>query len=231
MADIPIQSQELVQPARSESTPVLPKEKPNLKIIVILLVAILLIAIGTGLGMQIGKKQITTNEIISNKKTPTITVSEPTAIPVVDEIANWKTYTDKDVRFSYPSTFTAEPIMPQGSGFTQEFKDSSGKYTFSFVVRGNYNQETGKPFTLIDDFIGMPYQVKILTVGGQSARQPLPRAGSEHENSVSFFSQDKQNIYTFDLQTGDNPMTISPSDIAVGQQLFDQILSTFKFVD
>lgn len=105
MADIPIQSQELVQPARSESTPVLPKEKPNLKIIVILLVAILLIAIGTGLGMQIGKKQITTNEIISNKKTPTITVSEPTAIPVVDEIANWKTYVDNIAKFEikYPA--------------------------------------------------------------------------------------------------------------------------------
>ncbi|RJR25890.1 hypothetical protein C4578_00650 [Candidatus Microgenomates bacterium] len=100
-----IQSQEQVQPAQTEPAPNLSGEKSILKIVVILAVAILLIATGTVLGMQIGKKQIAPKEIISDKNTPTATVSEPTITPVVDETTNWKTYSDNIAKFEikYPA--------------------------------------------------------------------------------------------------------------------------------
>jgi hypothetical protein len=147
--------------------------------------------------------------------------------------ADWKTYSDSSssLSFQYPPIFTPDPKIIGGSHYTQEFTDKSGKYSLSFMVAGNYNQITGTSYPNIDEYIAMPYRVSQVTVAGLDGRQPLPRAGSENENNVSFLSADKSTIYSIDLKTGDNPMNTSESAVKAGQQIFSQILSTFKFAD
>lgn len=146
------------------------------------------------------------------------------------ETANWKTYQNEDIIFNYPSQWVKKPILMQGSGLTQAFEDPELKFSLTFSSSGNYNQVTGKPYTNIDEFINMPYQVKTVIIDGQDGRQPLPRAGSENVNSTMFFSKDSKFIYTIELKTGKTALDVSGADINDGQKLFDQILSTFKFI-
>lgn len=77
----------------------------------------------------------------------------------------------------------------------------------------------------------MPYQVKTLEVDDQEARQPLPRAGSENINLVMFFSRDSEFVYRLELKTGKSAVDASEEDIKEGQKLFDNILSTFQFIE
>ncbi|GAG38508.1 unnamed protein product, partial [marine sediment metagenome] len=118
-----------------------------------------------------------------------------------------------------------------GSGFTQEFEDPEGKFAFTFSSTQNYSQVTGEPYATIDEFINMPYKVKTVIIDGLEGRQPLPRAGSENINSVIFFSKDSEVIYTLDLKTGNTALDTPETDVEEGQRLFNQILSTFKFLD
>jgi len=114
----------------------------------------------------------------------------------------------------------------QGSGFTQDFQDNSGQYSFSLSVIGNYSQSTGKSYGSLYEYINLPYTVRTINVGGQEAIQPLPRAGNEHVSSAMFFSEDSKFIYTVMLTTNN----VTAVNIEVGKTLFDQILSTFKFL-
>lgn len=166
-----------------------------------------------------------------NGQSATNSVLIPTSLPNQSNNTNLFTYKDDNVTFKVPSTWTEIPKIPTGSGFDQSFKDPNGTYLFTFSNRGNYNQSTGKPFKNIDEFINMPYPVKVLTIDGQNARQPLPRAGSENINSVSFLSPDSKSIYTIWLKTGDTSLNTSEDDIKQGQDLFSQILSTFIFTN
>jgi len=142
---------------------------------------------------------------------------------------SWSTYENEDLTFKFPSQWTDKPILIRGGGYTQEFDDPQKKYILTFLSSGNYNQITGKPYTNIDEYVRMPYKTKIVTVDGQEGRQPLPRAGSENANSVVFFSIDSTVIFTLELQTGGSPLDVSESDVKEGQELFDQILSSFRF--
>jgi hypothetical protein len=101
----------------------------------------------------------------------------------------------------------------------------------SFSSQDNYNQTTGKPYSTIDEFVGMPYSVKTVTVDGQEGRQPLPRAGSENVNSMVIFSKDSKSVYNFTLQAGDSTLNTSQEDVLKGQEIFNQILSTFEFTE
>ncbi len=148
-----------------------------------------------------------------------------------DETADWKTYKDENVTFKFPPRWVEKPILIRGSGYTQEFEDPENKFSFTFSSTGNYSQVTGKPYANIDEYINMPYKVKAVVIDGQEGRQPLPRAGSENINSAMFFSKDSKFIYTFELKTGNNALDTSVNDVNEGQRLFNQMLSSFKFLD
>src|SRR3989344_3439634 len=49
----------------------------------------------------------------------------PQVVSTPDQTANWKTYTNKEVDFSfkYPSSWKENPKQPTGSGFFQEIND------------------------------------------------------------------------------------------------------------
>jgi len=169
----------------------------------------------------------------TEKTSPPQTTPTPksTQTPTPISTSDWKTYRNDEVTFKFPSTWTEQSNILRGSGFIQKFDDSSGMFTFSFLGIGNYNQATGKTYETIDNYINLPYTVKSLQVDGQDARQASPRAGSENVNSVNFFSKDKKFIYTLELKTGNTTKNTSEADVREGQNIFNQILSTFEFID
>ncbi len=228
--------------------PVQPPKK-NFPKIVILLIVILLIGIGGVYAVRyFTRPKICTLEaklcpdgsavgrVLPNCEFAPCPTSAPTVPPATstpDETANWKTYKGEkeNVTFKYPPIWVEQPNLIRGSGFDQEIRDPEEKYRLTFSSVGNYNQVTGKQYVSLDEFEGMPYKVRVVIVDGQEGRQPLPRAGSENINAVNFFSKDSKFIYTLELQTGDTALNTSETDVQKGQQLFDQILSTFKFLE
>ncbi|KKU83399.1 hypothetical protein A2973_04530 [Candidatus Gottesmanbacteria bacterium RIFCSPLOWO2_01_FULL_49_10] len=149
--------------------------------------------------------------------------------------ANWKTYSFSDGSFKHPNSWAEKPILIRGSGFTQEIKDKEGLYLLTLFTQGNYSQITGKPYTTLEEFIGPPPNIlETLTIDGQQGGRILPRAGSENKNAIVFFSKDKKTIYTIELDTGSSTLAdpqVTEESVKTGQELFDQILSTFRFVD
>ena len=141
----------------------------------------------------------------------------------------WKTYEDENVSFRYPAEWTAKPLFSHGSGSSLIISDPQITYTLTFSILKNINSETSQPYGDIDEFIQMPYRVKEVLVDGREGRQPLPRAGSENINSVSFFADDERTIYTLTLQSGRRTQPASEEQIRQGQKIFEEILTSFKF--
>ncbi len=155
-------------------------------------------------------------------KIPTIAVIQTT------DFLDWKVYTDtkNSLKFHYPNKWVAAAQQLTGSGYTQEITSPDGMYRLELIVRGNYNNQTGKPFPDITSYLNLgSLHVNTIMVDGQEAIQALPRAGSENENNIVFFSKDKATIIEINLTT----MTKFNSDnVDNGKKLFNQILSTVK---
>lgn len=168
-----------------------------------------------------------------DQTTPTLTPAKKITPTPTIAISNWKTYINGNVEFSikYPPSWKESPSQLTGNAFSQEIKDQDGFYTFEIYYRVNYNTGTGKPYNSLQEHANMPYPGKILSIDGVEAMQYLPRAGSENVNSIDFFSKDKRKIYSVALTTGKSTFEVSMQQVTEGQKLFDQILSTFKFVD
>jgi hypothetical protein len=156
----------------------------------------------------------------------TQTVSMPTTQPL-SQTQGWQTYQNEDVTFDYPIDWVKEPILIRGSGYDENFYTQDNKYWLTFSVTGNYSQLTGKPYSSLDEYVGMKSDT--LVVDGQEGKQILPRAGSENVNSVALFSKDKKYIFRLELKTGDTPLNTSEANVNEGKRLFSRILSTFKF--
>lgn len=139
-------------------------------------------------------------------------------------VSDLKTYNYNKIMFNYPADWDLQPQVASGSSITQEIKDKSGTYLFTFQIQANLNNATGKPYKDLNEFINMPYELKKLTVGGQEAVQALPRAGSENIDQVYFFSKDIKNVLSLKLET-----PVDGSKMDEGTKIFDQILASFKF--
>lgn len=149
--------------------------------------------------------------------------------------ANWKTYNFPGGLFKYPPSWNENPLQNRGSVFTLEIKDNEGLYSLTFVTQGNFNELTSKPYATLEEFIGPPPNIlETLTIDGQPGGRILPRAGSENKNAVVFFSKDKKDIYTLELDTGSSTLAdprVTEESVKTGQELFDLVLSTFRFVE
>ena len=150
--------------------------------------------------------------------------------------AGWETFTGEQlgkIEFSYPSTWQKNPveILIGSSNSGIKIDDPERVYSLTLTRQANYNDENGKPFESLQEFVKMPYPGKILQVATQEGMQYLPRAGSENVNGVNFFSIDLKYIYTLTLTTLSVSGKFDQIKIQQGQKLFDQILSTFRFND
>lgn len=198
---------------------------------------VILLGVGVVIGVLLGKQLYSpTAQLIP---TPSSLPSEASA-KEVDPISNWKIYSNNSagISFKYPPEWEEQPLLVRGSGFTQEITDKKNVYRLTFMTVGNYNQNTGKPYEKIQGFAGFPYPGNIIMMNGAEGHQYLPRAGSENENDVTFFSRDLKNIYSITLQTGGITISdpnldpkVTLESIEGGKKLFLQILSTFKFLD
>jgi len=159
---------------------------------------------------------------------------------VTNLTVDWKIYDKKypDFEFKYPQYFREEPMKLYGP--EQEWGQSfENRYNLIFGSMTNYNQETGKPYVNLEEFFKIDNVVKEIEVDGQRGIQVKPRAGSENVNAVYFFSKNKKTIYVMELTTYisdyvSDKTRVNETDmpkIQEGQKLFDQILSTFKFLD
>ncbi|MCL5438573.1 MAG: hypothetical protein M1268_01120 [Patescibacteria group bacterium] len=175
---------------------------------------------------------------VKAKITPTQTVS-PT--PTVDPTANWKTYTNSKFRFSfkYPPDIKISSTSGEfENGLNLEFgKENSGMpiltvwLTTGDYVKGRQNDlNTILSTNKLDDY---NYQISAKKIDGKN----LYVYTQEFDSSSNKFAPPGGPLYRvgalgtinnifFDIFYNSNKET-SKQD----QQIFDQILSTFKFLD
>ncbi len=157
----------------------------------------------------------------------------PTSTPS-DPFANWITYTDQinNYSFKYPKEWQQIPLPPVADNIPLvAFQSVDGLYKLTTEIQPNIN--TNKPYATLDEFIGLPYTVKSLTIDGVDARQPLPRSGSENIYKVYFFSADRKSILNLELLVGDGTVTdhrVTGESLQIGEDIFNKVVSTFKFI-
>lgn len=162
-------------------------------------------------------------------------VNTPSPTPVATEgpFSNWKTSTNTydNYEFKVPKEWKE---IEHSSNFPHQsiFQSTDGLYRFTVDAQDNKNKVTGKPYSSLDGFIGLPYNVKTLVVDNIDARQSMPRAGSEDFNKVYFFSTDSKLIFSLELLVGDGSGTdhrVTVEARQIGADIFNKIISTFKF--
>lgn len=152
-----------------------------------------------------------------------------------DETAKWKTYSSFDVTpsvgatFQYPEDWKVKPVQIFGSrtevGFEYQFTT-----TFTLSIIANYNQETGKPYVSLNEYVRQRMDIsKDIAIGIYSAKRitatKIPPELSGHVipyEEVILFTPDKSAIISLYYQK--DFYNKSGAD-----KILDQILSTFKF--
>lgn len=224
--EIPIQNQ--------EPQPVLPKKKFDLKIIAILLVAILLLVAGlVYAGMQLEKRKV---KVWVEPPLIEIT-SEPTGIS--DETANWETYsnTEYGFKFKYPASFflknfaedsnnnvvmisdvkIEDPYISPESCFKVliAFENNPKRFTFEdFVKEKNSEPDRGQGYYLSSE-------VK-RNIEGREVYYMKDAYCVINCSHAVIPHKDKFWVFTYSSGQESKQHQLP---------LFDQILSSFKFID
>ena len=207
-------------------------EKPRISYLMIGgVILTCLVVFGFG-GYYLGKQTSNTDLVSESNLTQ---VPSPAPSKGSDKTADWTSYditTEPSLGYvdyvvKVPSSWKR---IEHSSNFqdTETFQDVYGEFTYQLVVhqRKNYNEQTGKPYTTLKELSGFPYDVTTFIVDGQQAARVLPRAGSESIYKVLFFSKDTKLVISIELNTPRDG-----SRVKEGEELFNQILTTFKFVN
>jgi len=222
---------------QSHSAP-LPNPSNPSKIFILIFIAVLTVIGIVGYVLGSRKNQTVNQQTITIS--PTVSQPSPTATP--DETANWKTYTNKKYNYSvaYPSTWILreEPNV----SFSSPINESTANGTLinggTIVIFVDNNRAfTNKSLTTIDalyDFYKNVYSNKsqtdfivtdrkYITVSGEPALRYIAEApGLADGTMVGTMVVYKNDIYRIDVNYGKN----NKQEVI---ELFDQILSTFKF--
>jgi len=223
----------------SQEIPVQFPKKSNLPIIVISLIVILLIATGVYAGIQIGKKQAISNQIISQP--PEVPTSIPTQVPEItnipaspdtsqggptpDATANWKSYTNTFFNYSYKypndwDAITAESSELRNLGWSFFGPDPNSNGGLGGVEIFPYSKT-------IDEYLNENEQqaeVKYLSKSGltiNGIKGVMVQYEGFPVSGYGFLF--KKSGYVVNIQVGSR----ETKDVEV----FNQILSTFKFTE
>lgn len=189
----------------------------------LLIIVIFSLIVGSGLGgYLLGSQKVLMPQTTKPKLTPLPIKATPT--PYLT--ANWKAYTDNFVSFRYPQEWGAGPTQTFGSRNVVEFQYNYGT-PLTFAKIANYNNATGRPFSTLNEFLGVRIdEAKNITVANSPAKKVTSKGREGHVlayEEVVFFAPDKSSIISFYYEAENYPVPGS-------NQILDQILSTFQFL-
>ncbi|MDP3973913.1 MAG: hypothetical protein Q8P92_03710 [Candidatus Daviesbacteria bacterium] len=215
---------------KQDSPPVNPISNQKGNFLLIIGLVVLVLVVGAG-GYFLYQKQV-------NKPVTTPQTSQVTPSPIPDETANWKTYSNSSLGFSFSYPMILDhlydqfgfnhPDNPEGNLLLQNFDGSKPRQDqptdFQMVVEAYKNSDQ----VTLDKYVKDPNKVwnqsgvqifADITLGNEPALKGL--AIQKNEKVPTIWVSHKGYVLTIYLET---PKSTNAS-------LFDQILSTFKFSD
>jgi len=234
------------QPVLEQTPVVVEKKKVSPLTIVVLLVVILLVGVG-GIyaGMQLGKNQIKV------WVEPPLTVATPEPTEIIDETSTWKTYIskNKEYQIKYPPQYKYRECegsvdfdleQPSVCGLKNDVVYPISIYEYDkgtldqFIDGSNVNFNAPKRINLYIATTNDYYQIskKEINLAGKSYQQAIKiLKDSSPKNMPGLYYE---GIFT-GFPVGDKVFIVVNTkkyqDSPNIQRIYDQILSTFKFLD
>jgi len=228
-----------VQNSVQSQLPSSPNSPAPSKIFITVLCAVLLLMIGIG-SYVLGIRKSQT--AIQNQQ-PTIPQSSPT--PISDDTANWKTYTNTDYGYElqYPPTWKIEiPSNTSGIGKESVFVNLISDTRIVHEKIGNppysvgisiYDNSENKSITEIDKQVNTNITYQEETINAMKAYR-IARLSQQFDDLKIYYqrvylkTKDKNYVsMSFAPFNPDKPLANQESQY----KIFNQILSTFKFLD
>jgi len=163
-------------------------------------------------------------------------VESPTQIvrmipkPITDPTEKWKTYTNGSTSFKYPQLLKKDPSAAGFSSLLQSFTSEDGVYRLIFLSFANFNEQTGKPYwSSLGDLImqNSDHEVQYTMLDNQQAIKILPYTS----NIGTLNEMVSSSIRTLTKTLSIEIKSTDQAKVRIGSQIFDQILSSFKFID
>lgn len=241
-----IQENQINQPDLPRTPVTVEKKKVNPLTIVILLIAILLVGVGgVYAGMQISKKQTPTPLVSQPTVTPTAfvqptifvqsTIMPTSSVPTVtpNETVNWKTYKNEKYRFEikYPVTWLVNLIdntvrfqtFPEPSPGYGGFPGGTNDIQVSLSVKDNSGNLTLEKY-FAQQSSGRLIKNKQSTVLGNISGIMATYDGEVNAGMPEIYSIIDNSLIEGTVYSGSD---VKEKAIST----FDQILSTFKFLE
>jgi len=194
-----------------------PKVKPEIRSLILPVIFLVIISF-----LVVGLILIANKPKVSNLPPTQIPISTVEPTPVPNPTENWKTYENEELGFTlkYPKEWnevgTGE--FELGSGTKIESADKSFSLGLLTGINKGYSYEKNKEFIYM--FKQGGGEVAEVT-GGIASKTEVNYQGAK--TITSFILSDKNEVYSLSLVSSDkNNLTNS---------IFDQILSTFRFLD
>ena len=225
------QSPQIPKPASPAGGQPQPPRFPLLLVLLSLLSLLLLLSTGY-LAYQNMQLQKQIKKLSSQQITTT-----PSTTP--DPTANWKTYTNTswDISFKYPAEWV--DIIPSGESFISEgsankvnLRIDKGRYynnvpldpySTAFTVAVGQHPGGDNENTKIADIKVDGHDAVIISMDGLQSTQEAPSF------LYDYIVRDGNSLFTLSFWSADGAK--SKENITNQKQTFDQILSTFKFID
>ncbi|MBI3379334.1 hypothetical protein HY029_01105 [Candidatus Gottesmanbacteria bacterium] len=180
--------------------------------------------------------EITTSftPVISPSTLPTestVPTLSPTIMLISDPTINWQTYTYGKISFKYPQSFQKKPQAIGISKSLDTFTSEDSIYKLSFVSSANFSEQTGKPiYPSLEDIIkaNSGHEVQRIMLDNHPAIKVLPYTisiGTANETVNSSVYTMGIEIISIEIKSTDQ------AKVKAGNEIFDQILSTFKFLN
>lgn len=234
----------------------IPQPKPNyLKTIIFSVLIVITLGLITYLFFQNQKLQ---KQVVNPPVSPTIQPPSPTPKTVSsisvppDETANWKTYNSNllGIFIKYPSNWFLESENINDKSFRLQNYDpatSQGRDYIPIEDKGKFSivfydwSQKLKAKTIVELKQELNNEKECFYIGDSAGKRISLNEQIQNINSLEIFSRDTrcseapisslQKEY-FILDGKDKIIKIFPGlDVESGNQYFDQILSTFKFLD